>query len=458
MLSKKHLSFTSLRKVLSEHLHGIRDHRQTNKIRYSIHDTLMSGFACMYFQEPSLLQFQLCMEKKMHQNNLRTMFGVASIPEATQIREVIDNVESEEMSPIFKEYFHRLQRGKHLEQYQIFPGLYILSLDGTQYFSSNSINCKGCLRTKTKKEKEEDGYICDENEEDIEVSFSHKVLQVALMHPDIRQVIPLMPEEIRNEDGNNKQDCEINAGKRLIPKIREEHPHLGIIVNGDDLFSRQPMIESVLAANMHYIFVAKPKSHKYLYEWLEAYPKLHEKKFVDRDGVQHIYEWMNNVPIHGGEEAIKVNYFGYKKVKTGKNGDKEIVYKNGWVTDLEIIEDKIERLVSAARCRWKIENECFNTFKNQGYCIEHNYGHGDKNLCFNFYLLTLMAFTFHQIFELTDKLYQACRIKFGSKKNLWANLRAYINILIFDTWEWLLNFALNPEHYVPEKPVQELKL
>lgn len=187
MLSKKHLSFTSLRKVLSEHLHGLKEHRQTNKIRHSIHDTLMSGFACMYFQEPSLLQFQLRMEKKLHQNNLRTMFVVTSIPEATQIREVIDNVESEEMRPIFKEYFHRLQRGKHLEQYQIFPELYILSLDGTQYFSSSSISCKGCLRTKAKKGKQEER--CDESEEDIDVSFSHKVLQVALMHPSIRQVM-----------------------------------------------------------------------------------------------------------------------------------------------------------------------------------------------------------------------------------------------------------------------------
>lgn len=239
MLSKKHISFTSLRKELSKYLHGIKDQRQPNKVQHSIHDILMSGFACMYFQEPSLLQFQLRMEKKLHQNNLRTMFGISNILESTQMREVIDKVASEDIRPIFKEYFHRLQRGKHLEQYQIFPGLYLVPLDGTQYFSSSSLNCKGCLRTKAKKVQQEDGYICDEGgEEDGDINFSHKVLQAGIMHPNIRQVIPLMPEEIRNGDGGNKQDCEINAGKRLIPKIRKEHPHLGIIVNGDDLFSR----------------------------------------------------------------------------------------------------------------------------------------------------------------------------------------------------------------------------
>jgi len=77
--------------------------------------------------------------------------------------------------------------------------------------------------------------------------------------------------------------------------------------------------------------------------------------------------------------------------------------------------------------------------------MNRNYGHGKQNLCFNFYLLTLLAFYLHQIFELLDKQYQACRKKFGSKKNLWGNLRAYIGIIVFDTWDSLLRFALAPK-------------
>ena len=85
--------------------------------------------------------------------------------------------------------------------------------------------------------------------------------------------------------------------------------------------------------------------------------------------------------------------------------------------------------------------------KNQGYHIEHNYGHGENNLCHNFYLLTLLAFFFHQIFELTDRLYQANRLKFGSKRHMWETLRTYIKLLIFDSWEFLLAFALSPDDY-----------
>jgi len=78
----------------------------------------------------------------------------------------------------------------------------------------------------------------------------------------------------------------------------------------------------------------------------------------------------------------------------------------------------VEELVEAGRCRWKIENETFNTLKNQGYQIEHNFGHGKKNLSFVLFLLNLLAFTFHQILEMRDKLFQQLYEKIGLRKEL----------------------------------------
>lgn len=451
MKLKKHLSFHSLRKALSACFSSIPEHRQTSKVDYSIHDTLMSGFACMHFQDPSLLQFQKRLEKKHHKSNLQTLFGMKKIPESTQLRAITNGVISNYLNPFFNEYFYRLQRGKHLLQYQLCPELYLIPMDATDYYSSHSVSCQKCLRTKhTQKDNEEtdDDSQCDEEKD---VRYAHKALQVAIMHPDMRQVIPLMPEEIRNTDGASKQDCEMNAAKRLIPKIRKAHPQLGIIMAGDDLFSRQPVIEATVAARMHYIYVAKPTSHKYLMEWLDAYPKLNEIEIVDPEKeVRHVYKWMNTVPLHGGEDTINVNYFSYQMFTKNKQGEEIIGYQNSWVTDLEITGNNVQTLVKGGRCKWKIENECFNTLKNQGYCIDHSYGHGE-NLSFNFYLLTLIAFAFHQVFELTDKLFQTCRKQLGSKKNLWEHIRSYLKLFVFDTWEQLLSFTLNPEHYLPER-------
>jgi hypothetical protein len=132
-------------------------------------------------------------------------------------------------------------------------------------------------------------------------------------------------------------------------------------------------------------------------------------------------------------------------LKTDKSGQEKMVYRNSWVTDIAVTAENIKTLVRAGRCRWKSENELFNVMKNHGYYMERNDGHGQKNLAFNFYLLTLLAFLFHQIAELTDKQYQACRKKFGSKKHLWEKLRSWIDIIIFETWEQLLAFALAPK-------------
>jgi hypothetical protein len=428
---KKHLSFTALRKKMSVIFRAIPDGRQSNKTKVNIHDALMSGFACMHFQEPSLLQFQTNLQEAHHKNNLKTLFDVEEIPKETQMREIIDGVDSEYFREVFKNYYLRLQRGKHLESYQLLNGLYYFPMDGSQFFSSEDIHCEQCLTRKHR-----DGRI----------GYSHQVLQGGLMHPDQSAVIPFMPEPISNEDGQDKQDCEMNAAKRYIKKVCAAHPQLGLIIGGDSLFSRQPLIEEILGENAHYLFTAKPEDHKYLWEWIGAYPKLNEYSHSDKEGYTHFYEWMNEVPLNGREDSILVNFFRYRMMyKDKKSGVEKIVYKSSWVTDLMISDGNIKVLVKTGRCRWKAENEVFNVMKNHGYYMDRNYGHGKENLSYNFYLLTLLAFFFHQIFELTDRQYQACRKKFGSKKHLWEKLRAYIEILIFETWEALLDFAVSPK-------------
>jgi hypothetical protein len=429
---KKHLNFTTLRQKLSAVFRSIPDWRQQKKVVISIHDAMMSGFACMYFQDSSLLQFQKRMQEDQHRNNLNTLFAVDKIPSDTHMRDIIDGIDSDYFRPIFKDYYLRLQRNKHLEQFQIFPSIYYFPIDGSQFFSSHEIHCEQCLV---------------KNHQNGTKSYSHQILQGGIMHPDCKEVIPFMPEQIVNTDGATKQDCEMNSAKRFIQTLRQDFQNLGLLIGGDALFSKQPIIEDILRNHLHYLFAAKPSDHKYMMEWIDGYDKLNEIEIIDKKERNHHYEWMNDVPLNGGEETVKVNFLRCTITGKNKQGNEEILYRNSWVTDLVISKENIETLVKSGRCRWKNENECFNVMKNHGYCMEHNYGHGQKNLAFNFYLLTLLAFFFHQIFELTDRHYQACRKKLGSKKHLWETIRSYIKIIIFDSWEMLLEFVLVPTSY-----------
>ena len=435
--SLKHLSFNSLRDYISQVFSKIPDTRNPNKINYSKKNIMMSGFGIAYFQEPSLLQFQSRMKDEKGKNNLETILGVNETPKDSQLRAQLDETDREDFRPIFKTFVSRLQRGKHLEQYRLWDASYLIPIDGTEYFSSNTIHCPKCLQKKHK-----NGTI----------TYSHSTLQGAIVRPGLRQIIPIMPEEIRNTDGTEKQDCEINAGKRFIKKLRQDFPHLNITIGGDGLNSKQPMIEALRDERMNFILVAKPDDHTTLMTEFEAQKQLGGVKKIRvqrEDGSFHTYEWVNQITLNGNAKSIEINFISYQMTVTQKDGTEKIVYKNSWVTDSEISEANVQEIVLAGRARWKIENECFNSLKNQGYRLDHNYGHGNKSLSFIFYLFILLAFFFHQIAELTDGLYQAVRVKRGSKQEMWNAVRAAIEWFIFESWEMLFNFVLNPKSFGP---------
>jgi len=431
--TKKHLSFSALRKTLSEFFENIDDSRQAGKIDYSLHDSLMSALSMMFFQDPSVLSFQRRMQDNMQSNNLKTMFGVNTIPSDSSLRQSMDAVPTEEIHPAFSILFQRLQRGNQLAAYRLETGHYLIALDGSQYFSSEKINCPGCLTCKGAKGA---------------LRYSHQILQAVMLHPHMRQVLPLAPEPVANTDGHTKQDCEINAAKRILKKIRATHPKLKIIITGDGLYSRQPFIDAAKDAQLSYVLVAKPTDHKLLFEWVQELDGLGQSghmKLADSKGRRHIYRWINQVPLNGSRDADLVNFFEYW-LQVGQKS----TYHNSWVTDLTVTKDNVVELVQSGRARWKIENETFNTLKNQGYHLEHNFGHGQQFLSNNFFVLNMLAFYIHQILELCDLGYQYCRSKFSSRKEFWNNLRIVIKIMLFRDFEHLLgNVADPPEIRAP---------
>ena len=145
------------------------------------------------------------------------------------------------------------------------------------------------------------------------------------------------------------------------------------------------------------------------------------------------------MPLNGSKDADEVNFFQYELIRNDK-----ITYRNSWVTDIPVNAHNVVELVNGGRARWKIENETFNTLKNQGYHLEHNFGHGSRYLSMNFFMLNLLAFFMHQIFELTDRLYQQCRLKSSSRKEYFALLRHMFQMVLFRNWQHLLNFIHAP--------------
>ena len=78
-----------------------------------------------------------------------------------------------------------------------------------------------------------------------EVTYYHQMLGAAIVHPNLKAVIPLAPEPIIKQDGETKNDCERNAAKRFFEKLRKDHPHLQLIVTEDSLSSNAPHVREL---------------------------------------------------------------------------------------------------------------------------------------------------------------------------------------------------------------------
>ena len=126
-----------------------------------------------------------------------------------------------------------------------------------------------------------------------------------------------LPEVTSNQDRTKKLDCERNAAKRLIPKIKATYPKLNIIVTADGLYSNQPFIDELKTADMSFILVAKPADHKLLFEWVTELIQLGDggsQDLGDEKGRRHRYQWVNQVPLNGTKDADLVNFFQYQLV------------------------------------------------------------------------------------------------------------------------------------------------
>jgi hypothetical protein len=383
---------------------------------YSVADAILSAVATFSLKDPSLLAFQ----ERRNDENMKNLFHIQQVPSDTQMREILDPLDPDLMRPIFNRLFATVQHQGELAQFVFHEDCYLLSLDGTEYFSSKQVHCPSCLQRKNSKTGE--------------ITYYHQMLGAVLVHPDLKQVIPLAPEPIILQDGDNKNDCERNAAKRLLEKIRQEHPHLQLIVVEDALASNAPHIRWLKKQLMHFILGAKPDDHEYLFAEFaraESEGRVTTLTWTDpaKPDVRCEIRFVHDLPLNKANEDLRVNFLQY--VEYDAEGVMRL--KFSWVTDLVITTDNARHLTRGGRSRWKVENETFNTLKNQGYQFEHNYGHGQINLSVNFAMLMMLAFLIDQTQELCCPLFQAVHQKLKTRRAVWDHMRSHFRHFEFES-------------------------
>ena len=400
---------------------SLPDKRTGSNIRYEMADFGLSAFSLFFMQSPSFLAHQRALSRARERSNCETLFAMSRIPTDNQIRAMLDPVTPDRLYPLFASLRERLETGGGLRPFRRLDGHLLVALDGTEYFCSRKISCSNCSRR-----KRGDGAV----------EYHHNMVTAALVAPGHARAIPLAPEFVVPQDGQEKQDCESRATRRWLAAHGPGLARLKPIYIGDDLYSRQPICEAVQAVGGHFLFVAKPGSHPTLHDWLDGVelPVYEERVKKGRGFQTHRYRWLTNLPIRDGKDPLTVNWLDIEIINTAGN----VTCRNSFVTDLAVDRSNVAELAACGRARWKIENETFNVLKNNGYHLEHNFGHGKENLSALLATLNLFAFACHGLCESLETAWEKARDVLGSRQRFFEHLRTITSYLVFPSWSALV--------------------
>lgn len=415
-VEKKQLSATGMlakiRSVFEKIPEPSRDSRGLKK-EISLPDCLMSCLAIFGLKIPSLLQFDESRDDDIIKNNLKTLYNVEHAPSDTYMRERLDVIDPRYLRPAFTAIFSLLQRGKVLEDYKFLNKYILIANDGTGMFSSPNIHCENC---------------CEKHHKDGNITYYHQMLGSVVVHPNQKEVFPICPEPISKSDGSSKNDCEQNAMRRFLADFQKEHPHLEVVFTEDALSAKGPYLKSIQDIGAHFIVGVNPTGNPSLFEWLkgielEIATIKTEKEIID-------LKFYNGIPLNGTCHDFQVNFIDCV-VRDKKS---RVTGHFSWVTDIVVTRDNIYQISRGGRARWHIENETFNTLKNQGYHFEHNWGHGYKNLSHVFGLLMFLAFLVDQVQQRCCGLFQAALQKMKRKMRFWNRVQGVFLEYYVDSW------------------------
>jgi hypothetical protein len=422
-------TFQTLLSFLTECVEKFPDRRRGTNTQYSLQDVTRAAFAVFFFQSPSFLSFQTLMQEQQGKNNAKSILGVQQIPSDNHIRALLDPVDPVLLNPVYDKCFGLMNQQEFVQPMRSFANSLLVALDATEYFLSEAIHCPSCMVS---------------NHRDGRVTYTHSALLPAVVAPKHSHVLPLQPEFLSPQDGHEKQDCESRAAIRWLDQYAAGLSPLGVTLLGDDLYSHTAIVNRAMQEELDFIFVAKAVSHKHLFEELQGLEKLggmaslQQSSWTGKEHRHYHYRWVNDVDLTAEKDSPVVSW-----VELQILDDKgKITYHNCWITSYQINEQIVVGLVQAARCRWKIENEDFNTLKTKGYHFEHNFGHGEQYLAQTLLSLNVIAFLFHTILELMDKRCALLRSTLPRRDTFFQHIAALTQYLCFDSWAALTVFML----------------
>lgn len=414
---QQEVSMDSLIDLVRRKLLSLPDPRSRSS-DYSFHDLVMSAFAVYHFKYPSLNRFEE--QTTSERENLHHLFKVRNICSDAHLRSCLDQIDPSEIRQLYVECFDLLRRTGILRDYALPDNYLVCSIDGVQHFSSKKVHCSRCQ---------------EQHHRSGEITYSHSMLCAALVHPDQREVFVMGTEPIRKQDGSKKNDCERNAAHRLLDWMSAHYRDEKLLLVEDALYANGPHLKRVLELNWQFVVNIKPGSHQLLFKLFEtrkAHGRVRSFECTDEKGTIHRFWYDNDLALNDTCADVRVNVLMYEEER--KNGK---IQRFSWATSIPLSRRNVKKIMHIGRSRWKIENETFNTLKNQGYNFDHNFGHGFNHLATFLAYLMVLAFLIDQIFQRCNALFNRIWNAAKTKVKMWEVMRAAFMFQVFYSFKEL---------------------
>ncbi len=398
-------------------LSRIPDPRDLNRIIYPIQEFFLVGILSFVLKIRSRRNIKYKLGTPKFIKNLQRISDVFYPQDPFPNTLLHGDTLNKLMNRIPVKYSHELRslilssliRRRCLEKWRILGG-YAIVIDGTGVVVYHQQHCDHCLTRKLS-----DGRII----------YYHPVLEAKLVCPGLGLALSIGTEFIENlSEYADKQDCELKAFHRLIPKLRKDFPQMPICLLLDALYANERVFKLCQEQRCSYLITFKKGSMPAAWEEFQALKKLNKNQRLElrADKQTQRFSWTNDIAYKGRSlNAIEM---------TETKGDEQSFY-GAWLSSWFVTKDNVKALVLGGRGRWIIENEGFNAQKNGGYELEHVFSNSSMAMK-HFYVLLQIAHIFNQLMEKGSLLPKKIRQAMGSLRVLTERLWALMTETLID--------------------------
>lgn len=407
-----------------QELRSIPEPRQQNKFLYPLSALLKAGMLLFLFKLKSRRYYNDLRKEQLFLQNLLGWLKTDTVPHGDTIADALEKMEPHHLEKLRTAGMKALLQSRALERFRLLGLYYLIAFDGTGIYTFHQRHCEHCL---TKTYKGSDGKE--------HTLYYHTVLEAKLV-TSCGMAFSLGTEFIVNDDPNaTKQDCELKAFYRLLPRLRQDYPRLPMVLLLDGLFAGAPTFELCKKSRCHFIITFKegtiPSIETEYQSLLPLQPENRLRRSFQEAGktVQQAMNWVNQIDYQG--HTIQV----LEQIEV-KNNE---ATRFKWLTDLHITESNCSLVANeGGRCRWKIENQGFNIQKHGEFELEHSYSL-HQTAWKLFYLLLQITHNWEQCVLFSEVLRRIKPPQARTRRGLFERLR---NIFLFRSLDWSVLWEL----------------